>query len=216
MAPTSLHLSGDPQSDALLSEDPLALLIGMVLDQQIPLEWAFKGPAELARRLQLAPPLDPTHLAAMDPGELGTAFSARPALHRYPASMAARVQSLCRVVGEEYGGEAAAIWKTAQDGRELKRRVQALPGFGEQKARIFVALLGKQLGVRPAGWEKASGPFGEPGTYRSVADIVDAESLAAVRAHKAAAKAAAKVAREAGGEGGSAPAPRTVTSAPTR
>ena len=216
MVRTTLYLSGDPHADALLSKDPLALLIGMVLDQQIPLEWAFRGPAELAERLHLALPLDAAQLAAMDPEDLVAAFSARPALHRYPASMAARVQALCQVVADEYDNEAAAVWTTATDGRELKRRVQALPGFGEQKARIFVALLGKQLGVRPAGWEDASEPFGEPGSYRSVADIVDAESLATVRERKAAAKAAAKGARQAQDGGRPARGRRDAVATPKR
>jgi uncharacterized HhH-GPD family protein len=191
----SLHISGDPRADELLSEDPLALLIGMVLDQQILLEKAFRGPVDLADRLGIVPPLDARRLAAMDPETMTAAFSERPSLHRYPASMAARVQALCRVVADEYGGDAARVWSDAEDGRDLKARVQALPGFGEQKARIFVALLGKQLGVRPDGWEEVSSPFGEPGSFRSVADIVDAASLAEVRQRKQEAKAAAKRAK---------------------
>ncbi len=183
-----LHLSGDPKADELLTRTPLALVVGLVLDQQIPLEWAFRGPAELADRLGTA--LDAGAIAAMDPDELVEAFSRKPALHRYPGSMAARVQAVCRTVVDEYSGDAARIWNGAADGRDLLRRVAALPGFGDQKARIFVALLGKQLGVRTAGWEAASSPFGEPGTYRSVADIVDADSLARVRQYKQAMKAA--------------------------
>jgi uncharacterized HhH-GPD family protein len=206
MARHHLHLSGDPVADALLSTDPLALLIGMVLDQQIPLEWAFRGPAEMAQRLGMAPPLDAGRLASMDPDVLTAAFSARPALHRYPASMAARVQALCRAVVDDYGGDAAAVWKGAADGKQLRTRVQSLPGFGEQKARIFVALLGKQLGVHPSGWVEASSPFGEPGSHRSIADIVDAESLATVREYKAAAKAAAKEAAASGATGTAAEA----------
>ena len=195
----NLYLSGDPDADALLTKDPLALLIGMVLDQQIPLEWAFRGPAELAGRLGMTSPLDAGRLASMDPDKLAGVFSERPALHRYPGSMAARVQALCQLIVDEYGGDASAVWKSAADGTELRRRIQALPGFGEQKARIFVALLGKQLGVRPAGWETASDPFGESGSFRSVADIVDADSLASVRQWKADAKAAAKAAKAQGG-----------------
>ena len=182
MAARKLHLSGDRDADALLSKDPLALLIGMVLDQQIPLERAFAAPAELANRL--GGPYDAASLAAMDPDELVAVFSARPALHRFPGSMAARVQALCVAVVEQYGGDASRVWRDAQDGKELLAAVKALPGFGEQKARIFVALLGKQLGVRPKGWEQASSPFGEPGSFRSIADIVGAESLANVRAFK--------------------------------
>lgn len=194
--PTSrpqLHLSGDPEADTLISEDPLALLVGMVLDQQIRLEAAFAAPAELSRRLEATGHrLDAGTIAGMDPAELAAAFSARPALHRYPGSMAKRVQELCAVLVEEYGGIASRVWSTAKDGRELLSRVKGLPGFGDQKARIFVALLGKQLGVRPDGWEQVSLPFGEPGSLLSVADIVDTDSLNRVRDHKAQMKAAAK------------------------
>ncbi len=199
MARPALHLTGDPEADALLSRDPLALVIGMVLDQQVPLEWAFRSPAELARRL--GGRLDASSIAAMDPGELSEAFSAKPALHRYPGSMATRVQAMCRTLAEEYRGDAAALWKGASDGTELRRRLEALPGFGPQKARIFVALLGKQLGVDPPGWREASAPYGEPGSCFSVADIVDAASLERVRAHKQQVKAAAKAsgAKKAGG-----------------
>ena len=197
-----LHLAQDPQADKLLSKDPLALLVGMVLDQQIPLEWAFKGPSELARRLagqvDVGPGgrLDAAAIAALDPETLASAFSERPALHRYPGSMAARVQALCQIVADDYGNDASAIWKKANDGADLFRRVKALPGFGEQKARIFVALLGKQLRVTPSGWQDASSPFGDPGTYQSVADIVDGESLDKVRAFKQAKKKAAKAAAQ--------------------
>jgi uncharacterized HhH-GPD family protein len=186
----ALHLSQNPDADRLLSEDPLALLIGMVLDQQIPLERAFSAPLDLQDRLGRR--LDAEELAAMDPDELVAVFSARPALHRFPAANAKRVQELCRVVVSEYGGDASALWRTAASGDDLLRRVRALPGFGEQKARIFVGLLGKQLGVQPPGWEDAAGRFGEAGTYFSVADIVDTESLGRVRAYKAQLKAAAK------------------------
>jgi uncharacterized HhH-GPD family protein len=192
-----LHLSGDPQADQLLSEDPLALLIGMVLDQQVPLERAFTSPLDLQERL--GGKLDAGEIASMDPGELAAIFAERPALHRFPASNAERVQQLCRIVVEDYGGEAAQIWEGASTGAELFRRVKALPGFGDQKAKIFVALLGKQLGVRPTGWQEASRPFGDPGTHLSVADITDAGSLARVRAHKAQVKAAAKAAKLAPG-----------------
>jgi uncharacterized HhH-GPD family protein len=177
-----LHLSQDKEADALLSSEPLALLIGMVLDQQVPLEWAFAGPAELQRRL--GRPLDARFIAHMDPDDLANAFAAKPALHRYPGSMAARVQALCRLVVDTYHGDASAIWSGVSSGQELLERVRQLPGFGDHKARIFVALLGKQLGVRPAGWEKASAPFGDPGSFRSVADITDADTLSKVRAYK--------------------------------
>jgi uncharacterized HhH-GPD family protein len=187
---TALHLSGDAEADQLLSADPLALLIGMVLDQQVPLERAFSSPRDLRDRL--GGQLDAGAIAAMSPTDLAAVFSERPALHRFPASNAGRVQQLCQIIVEEYGGDAARVWEGASSGTELLRRVRALPGFGEQKAKIFVALLGKQLGVRPPGWQEASKPFGDKGTHYSVADITGKESLARVRAHKAQMKAAAK------------------------
>ncbi len=185
-----LHLSQDEQADRLLSEDPLALLIGMVLDQQIPLERAFSSPRDLRDRL--GGRLDPAGIAAMPPDQLAAVFAERPALHRFPAANAERVQRLCRLVVDEYGGDASAVWSGAASGQELLARVRALPGFGEQKAKIFVALLGKQLGVRPAGWQQACEPFGDDGTAMSVADITDTRSLATVRAYKAQLKAAAE------------------------
>jgi uncharacterized HhH-GPD family protein len=179
----------DPDADAMLSRDPLALLIGMVLDQQIPLEKAFSSPAVLAERL--GGPLDAAAIAAMDPGQLATVFKERPALHRFPGSMAARVQEVCRVVAEEYGGNTQAIWQGVTTGQELVDRLKALPGFGEHKAKIFTAFLGKQLGVTPEGWQAASSPFGDDGTFLSVADITDAETLDKVRATKKALKSKA-------------------------
>ena len=186
----ALHLSGDPEADALLSDDPLALLIGMVLDQQVPLEWAFAGPAELRRRL--GGRLDAAAIAATDPAGLAAVFAAKPALHRYPGSMATRVQELCRLLVDRYDGRAENVWKGAASGADLLARVKELPGFGQHKAKIFVALLGKQLGVRPPGWTEAARPFGDPGTTMSVADITDASSLERVRAFKADMKAKAK------------------------
>ena len=177
-----LHLSQDAEADRLLSDDPLALLIGMVLDQQVPLEWAFAAPAELRRRL--GGTLDVRSIARMDPGELAGSFSAKPALHRYPGSMAAHVQELCRVVVDQYGGEPTQVWSGATSGPDLLARIKALPGFGEQKAKIFVALLGKQLKVRPGGWKAVSAPFSDAGSFRSVADIVDDATLAHVPAFK--------------------------------
>ena len=190
MATPKLALSGDPAADKLLSTDPLALLIGMVLDQQIPLERAFSSPRDLKQRL--GGRLDAGTIAQMDPDELAAVFAERPALHRFPAANAKRVQELCRIVIDEYGGKASDIWKKAADGADLYKRVKALPGFGEQKARIFIGLLGKQLGVNPPGWQEAAGAFGQPGTFLSVADIVDSESLGRVRAYKQQMKAAAK------------------------
>ena len=190
MTKVALHLSGDKDADAVISKDPLALLVGMVLDQQIPLEKAFWAPAELARRL--GRPLDAAAIAAMDPEKLADVFRERPALHRFPGSMAARVQEACRMVAEEYGGKADAVWKAVPDGKTLTSRLRALPGFGEQKAKIFAALLGKQLGIQPTGWREATKPFGAEGSYLSVADITDPESLAKVRAHKQQMKAKAK------------------------
>lgn len=177
-----LHLTQDPDADRLLSDSPFALLVGMVLDQQVPLERAFAGPAELQRRL--GGPLDARTVAAMDPDKLAAVFATRPALHRYPGSMATRVQELSRMVSEHYDGEADRIWKGIDSGAELLARVRALPGFGEQKAKIFVALLGKQMGVTPDGWREVSAPFGDMHSHRSVADITDAESLVKVRAFK--------------------------------
>jgi uncharacterized HhH-GPD family protein len=190
MPKASLALSGNPDADRLLSDDPLALLIGMVLDQQVPLERAFTSPLDLKTRL--GGRLDAEEIASMDPDKLAAVFSMRPALHRFPAANAKRVQELCRIIVDEYHGRPQDVWKTATSGDELYRRVRALPGFGEQKARIFVGLLGKQLGVRPPGWEQAAGRFGASGTFLSVADIVDADSLGRVRAYKAQLKAAAK------------------------
>lgn len=174
----------------MLSQSPLALLVGMVLDQQIPLEWAFKGPLALSQRL--GRDLDAADLAARDPEQLAAAFAQQPALHRFPGAMAGRVQQLCRVLVESYGGDAEAVWRGASDGAELFARVQALPGFGTQKAKIFVALLGKQLGVRPRGWRESAGEFGVDGSHRSVADITDGATLAQVREYKKATKAEAK------------------------
>jgi uncharacterized HhH-GPD family protein len=165
----------------------------MVLDQQVPLEWAFRAPIELSRRL--GTPLDAEALAAMDPAKLTAIFAEKPSLHRYPASMAKRVQALAVELAKTYGGDATGVWVDAKNGKELIDRVKALPGFGEQKARIFVALLGKQFGVRPDGWSESCAPYGEAGSFRSVADIVDEASLIKVREYKKAMKAAAKTSK---------------------
>ena len=187
----SLHLATTPAANALLAEDPLALLVGMLLDQQIPMEKAFTSPQVLAERLGVAR-LDATQIADYDPAGLEELFRRVPALHRFPAAMAKRVQELCRALVEQYDGDAASVWATAADGPELVKRIAGLPGFGQQKARIFTALLGKQFGVRPAGWDTAAAAYGEPGSFRSVADVVDGESLKKVRDFKKQAKAAAQ------------------------
>ena len=196
----TLNLSQDAEADELLSNDPFALLVGMVLDQQVPLEWAFAAPAELRRRLKGR--LDPEKVAAMDPETLSATFSAKPALHRYPGSMATRVHDLSTLVCERYGGKAENVWKGADSGAELFARIKELPGFGEQKAKIFVALLGKQLGVRPQGWEAVSAPFSDAGSFRSVADITGPDALEKVRAFKAELKAAHKAAAGKAAAGG--------------
>jgi uncharacterized HhH-GPD family protein len=178
------------EANRLLRDDPLALLIGMVLDQQVSFEKAFLSPYLLAQRLGHEP--DAHELAGYDPEALVALFAERPALHRFPKAMAARVQEVCRLLVERYDGDAAALWTDAKDGAELLRRIGELPGFGQQKAQIFIALLGKRFGVQPSGWREAAGGYGDPDTYRSVADIVDDESLEKVRAHKQQMKAAAK------------------------
>jgi len=189
----TLVLAQEPAADGLLSRDPFALLVGMLLDQQFPMERAFAGPALIAQRLGVDR-LVPEHLAAQDPEAFAALMTGPPAVHRYPGSMAGRVQALAVHVVERYGGDASALWREADTGAELLRRLTALPGFGQQKAKIFVALLAKQLGVRPAGWEKAAGDYALDG-FRSVADVVDAESLQKVRDHKKAVKEAARAAR---------------------
>jgi uncharacterized HhH-GPD family protein len=216
----NLRLAGDPAADALLDQSPLALLIGMVLDQQVPLETAFRGPKKIADRMAagdglhrvvhgqqvpmetaFAGPkkiadrmggLDAGEIADYDPGKFAALCSEKPAIHRFPGSMAKRIQALAQIIVDRYGGDAAALWLAGEpDGAELLKRLKALPGFGEQKAQIFVALLGKQYGVTPTGWQAAAGKYGQPGTCMSVADIVDARSLSQVRSHKQQMKASA-------------------------
>lgn len=192
----TLHLAQDPEADALLGRSPLAALTGMLLDQQVPMEWAFKGPATIAQRLG-ADDLDAHEIAAYDPEAFAALLSDKPAVHRYPGSMAKRVQQLCQYLVEHYDGDAEAVWRDAATGQELLKRLTDLPGFGRQKAQIFLALLGKQLGVQPEGWREAAGAYGEPKSFRSVADITGPESLTKVRAHKQEMKAAAKAAKTA-------------------
>ena len=186
----TLHITGDEAADRLLTDDPLALLIGMLLDQQVAMETAFSGPLKIAQRVGS---VDAATLASYDPDAFADAFKKTPAVHRFPGSMAARVQSLCAAIAQDWGGDAAAIWSQGDpDGATVLKRLRGLPGFGEQKAKIFLALLGKQYGYTGAGWREAAGAYGEEGSFRSVADIVSPESLTKVREHKRAMKAAAK------------------------
>lgn len=195
-----LRLTQDPRADELLGRDPLALVLGMLFDQQFPMERAFAGPRLLADRMGLddTATLSAAGLADADPDALLAWFQGPPAVHRYPGSMAARTQALCRLLVERYDGRADALWADVPDGTTLLRRIGELPGFGAQKAKILVALLGKQYGVTPPGWQEAAGSYGEEGSRRSVADITGPESLAEVRAAKQAAKAAAKAASATG------------------
>ena len=193
----TLRIAQDDAADELLGRDPLALLIGMLLDQQFPMERAFSAPRLLADRLGVDT-LDAGQLADADPEELIAVFQGPPALHRYPGSMAGRTQDLCRLLVERYDGRAENLWADAPDGKALLRRLKELPGFGAQKASIFLALLGKQYGVTPAGWREAAGAYGDEGSTRSVADITGPESLADVRRFKQEQKAAAKKQADAG------------------
>ncbi|MFE1454509.1 HhH-GPD-type base excision DNA repair protein [Streptomyces sp. NPDC058735] len=193
----TLHLAQDPEADGLLGRSPLAALVGMLLDQQVPMEWAFKGPATIAQRLG-TDDLDAQEIAAHEPEAFAALLAQKPAVHRYPGSMAQRIQQLCQYLVEHYDGDAEAVWKDTGTGKELLKRLSELPGFGKQKAQIFLALLGKQLGVQPEGWREAAGSYGEPESFRSVADITGPESLAKVRAHKQETKAAAKAAKASG------------------
>jgi uncharacterized HhH-GPD family protein len=186
-----LRIAQDPAADELLGRDPLALVIGMLLDQQFPMERAFGSPRLLADRLGVET-LSAADLADADPEHLVTVFKGPPALHRYPGSMAARTQELCRLLVERYGGRAEGLWADAPDGATLLRRLGELPGFGAQKSKIFLALLGKQYGVTPTGWREAAGDYGTEGSHRSVADITGPESLAEVRRFKQEQKQAAK------------------------
>jgi uncharacterized HhH-GPD family protein len=180
-----LHFTGNEEADRLLAEEPLALLIGFVLDQQVPVPKAFSGPYELKRRLG---GLDAAEIAGMDPAALEEVFRQKPALHRFPANMARRTQELCQVVVEEYGGDASRVWGDAADGADLDRRLRSLPGFGDMKVRSLAAVLGKRLGVRPAGWEDVAA------SHFCLGDIDSPERLAeyqaAKRAHKASLRAA--------------------------
>jgi uncharacterized HhH-GPD family protein len=184
--PGTLYITGDKAADGLLNEDGTALLIGMLLDQQVPMEWAFTGPATLRKRLGH---LDARKIAAMDVDEFVAVCAEKPAIHRFPGAMGKRIHQVCTVLADEYDGTAANIWKDVDSGAELYRRLHALPGYGEEKAKIFVAILAKTQGVRPDGWQQAAGKFGDD-IPRSVADIDGPESLAKVREWKKAQKAA--------------------------
>jgi uncharacterized HhH-GPD family protein len=188
MAIASMPITGDPAADELLVTDPLALVIGMLLDQQVPMEWAFKGPSTLRDRLG---GLDATKIAAMPPEELEAVFREKPALHRYPGSMAKRTHALCVHLVDEYDGDAAKLWTGVDDPQVLFGRIRALPGYGEEKAKIFLAILGKRLKVAPKGWEVCAVPFSDS-EPRSVADIDSPENLQRVRAWKQAQKAKGK------------------------
>jgi uncharacterized HhH-GPD family protein len=184
----TFFITGDEQADRLLAEEPLALLLGMLFDQQVPMEWAFASPAKLRARLG---ELDATAIAAMDQDAFVAVCCEKPAIHRFPGSMGKRAHELCQVIAEEYGGDTATIWTTAATGDELLARLKALPGFGGEKARIFMAVLGKRLGVTPPGWEEAAAPFSDE-VRRTVADADTPEHLQEVRVFKKMMKAQKK------------------------
>ena len=192
---SALWLTGDAESDQLLSDDPFALLVGMLLDQQYPMEAAFAGPRKIRDRMGT---LDPRAIADADPDAFVAMAITPPAIHRYGRSMAGRVQAVARAVVDDYDGDVTRIWTTpgaageAPTGAEVLARLEALPGFGTQKAQIFLALLGKQRGVTPAGWREAAGHYGDEGSFRSIADVTSADAMAKVREFKKAQKAAAK------------------------
>ncbi|EWS99738.1 Fe-S cluster assembly protein HesB [Intrasporangium oryzae NRRL B-24470] len=186
----ALHLATTDEGNALLERDPLALLLGMQLDQQIPMEKAFTSPSVLAERMG-TDHLDAATIAALPPDTLLEHFRTPPALHRFPGSMATRTQQLCQALVDDWGGDAANVWKDVSSGSELVARIASLPGFGDQKAKIFAALLAKQLGVAPEGWQEATGDYGKPG-HRSIADVIDEASRVKVREHKKAKKAEAR------------------------
>lgn len=190
----TLHLVGDPEADRILTEHPFALLTGMLLDQQIPMEVAFDGPRKIVERLGS---IEPSVIAATDPDEFVALCATPPAVHRFPRSMGQRVHELAAAIVRDHGGDTAAIWTAGEpDGTEILRRLKALPGYGDQKARIFLALLGKQRGLEVPGWREAAGDYGRDGVHMSIADVTDADSLVKVRAWKKEKKAAARAAKE--------------------
>ncbi|KKE98216.1 HhH-GPD-type base excision DNA repair protein [Mycolicibacterium obuense] len=190
----TLCLAQDADADALLDENPLALLVGMLLDQQIPMEVAFAGPKKIADRVG---GFDAATIADYDPEQFAALCAQTPAVHRFPGSMAKRVQALAQTIVDEYDGDVTALWSDGADGATVLRRLKALPGFGEQKAKIFLALLGKQYGVTPSGWRAAAGDYGKAGSHMSVADVKDAGTLQKVRSYKKEMKAKSKEAKAA-------------------
>jgi uncharacterized HhH-GPD family protein len=186
-----IPVTSDEAANRFLAEDPLALLIGMLLDQQVPMEWAFRGPYTLRERLGGGDRLDASAIAALGPDKVEELFRAKPALHRFPGSMGKRTHALCQYIVDEYGGDAGAVWRDAATGDELLARLKALPGYGDEKAKIFLAILGKRLGIAPPGWEEAAAPFSDA-TPRSVADIDSPESFQRVREWKRLQKAQKK------------------------
>jgi uncharacterized HhH-GPD family protein len=190
MVNAPIWLTGDPEADRLLTDDDNALLIAMILDQQVPMEKAFTGPLVIAQRM--GGQLDVRRIAAISEEEFIGVCAERPAIHRFPAAMAKRIHRVCQVLADKYDGQATNLWRNAATGAQLKQELASLPGFGDEKAAIFTAVLGKRRGVQPPGWREAAGDFGDEDTYRSVADIVDPESLVKVRETKRAVKAARK------------------------
>ena len=184
----TLYITGDAAADNLLNTDANALLLGMLLDQQVPMEWAFAGPSTLKERLGH---LDPGKIAAMPEDDFVSICCEKPAIHRFPGSMGKRIHQVCAVVADQYDGDAANLWTGVDSGKELLQRLRALPGYGDEKSKIFVAILGKTQGVTPEGWRTAAGKFGDD-VPRSVADITDEASLSRVRDWKKAQKAAKK------------------------
>ena len=187
----TLSLPIEPAATQLLNRSPVALLTAMLLDQQVSMEWAFQGPYTIARRMG-RDDLDAHEIAGYDPERFAAVLSEKPAVHRYPGSMAKRVQALCQFLVERYDGDGGAVWRDVASGDELLKRLNELPGYGKQKAQIFVALLGKRFGVQPPGWREAAGSYGDDDSHRSVADVVDDDSLTKVRDFKKELKAAAK------------------------
>jgi uncharacterized HhH-GPD family protein len=184
--PERLHFTGDDEADRLLVAEPLALLIGFVLDQQVPVQKAFVGPLEIRRRLGT---LDAASLAAVDPEAFAAAFRERPAIHRFPAAMAAKVQALCAAIARDHDNDASQIWTEATDARDLERRLLALPGIGPMKAKTLLAILGKRFGIKPAGWDEVAP------THPTLGDVDSAEALARYQAGKRAHKAAIRAGR---------------------